>query len=165
MNRRSFIMTVLGLAVVSSTAIAQQKSLKDQLVGTWTLISVESTPPNGTKGQPYGPNPKGILFFDAGGRYAEVEGQPDRPKFKSASQPTAEELLAATLGHFGANFGTYSVNEADKTITRRFDGALRPNNEGTDYKSSVSLAGDELKLTGMIQSTGIRFDSVYRRAK
>jgi hypothetical protein len=41
----------------------------------------------------------------------------------------------------------------------------RPNNEGTDYKNSVNLAGDELKITGMVPSTGIRFDYVYRRAK
>jgi hypothetical protein len=169
MNRRSILsisaMTVLGLALVPSGAVAQQRTLKEQLVGTWTVISVESTAANGTKGQPLGPNPKGILFLDAGGRSALVEGTPNRPKFKSAGQPTAEELFAATLDHFGANFGTWSVNEADKTITRHLELALRPNNEGTDIKSSVNLAGDELKLTWIVPSTGIRHDYVYRRAK
>jgi hypothetical protein len=73
-------------------------------------------------------------MFDAGGRYVEVNGDPDRPKFKSAGRPTGEELAAATLGHFAANFGTWSANEADKTITRHYEIALRPNNEGTDLK-------------------------------
>ena len=107
MYRRSLLsisaMTVLGLVFASSTAIAQQKSLKEQLVGTWTLVSTENTAPNGTKRQPYGANPKGILIFDAGGRYAVVQGRPDRPKFKSASQPTTEELAAATADFFAAN--------------------------------------------------------------
>jgi hypothetical protein len=47
MNRRSLVslsaMTVLGVFALS-TAIAQQKSLKDQLVGTWTLVANETTP-------------------------------------------------------------------------------------------------------------------------
>jgi hypothetical protein len=73
-NRRSIrsisAMTVLGLALVPSSAISQQKSLKDQLVGAWTLVSADNTAPNGTKRQGYGANPKGILILDAGGRYA-----------------------------------------------------------------------------------------------
>jgi hypothetical protein len=127
-NRRSLLgisgITALGLGFVSSTAIAQQNSLKEQLVGTWTLVSNEVTPPNGTKGQPYGPNPKGLLIFQPGGRYVQVDGDANRPKFKAAGQPTAEELAAATLGHFAANFGTWSVNEGDKTLTRHYELAL-----------------------------------------
>jgi Lipocalin-like domain len=98
MNRRSILkistMTVLGLALVPSSAVSQQKSLKDQLVGTWTMVSYEATASNGTKRQVA--NPKGILIFDAAGRYATVFGKPNRPKFKSPSQPTTAELAAAT---------------------------------------------------------------------
>jgi hypothetical protein len=36
-----------------------------------------------------------------------------------------------------ANFGTWSVNEADKTVTRHVEGALFPNIEGTDAKITV----------------------------
>jgi hypothetical protein len=69
--------------------------------------------------QPYGPNPRGILILDASGRYATVRARPDRPKFKSSSQPTTDELVAARA--FGANFGTWSVSEADKTLTLHVD--------------------------------------------
>jgi hypothetical protein len=58
MNRRSIFtlsaITVLGLAFVPGSTVAQQKSLKDQLVGTWTLVSNEDTEPNGTKHQYFG---------------------------------------------------------------------------------------------------------------
>jgi hypothetical protein len=30
--------TALGLALLPSSAVSQQKPLKDQLVGTWTLV-------------------------------------------------------------------------------------------------------------------------------
>ena len=104
-----------------------------------------NTLPDGTK-RPLS-NAKGIAFFDASGRYAVVLERGDRPKFKSPSQPTTEELAAATSDFFAANFGTWSVSDADRALILRYDGALRPNNEGTDVKTSVSLAGDELKLS------------------
>jgi Lipocalin-like domain len=167
MNRRSILkistMTVLGLALVSSSAVSQQKALKDQLFGTWTMVSYEATASNGTKRQVA--NPKGILIFDAAGRYATVFGKPNRPKFKSPSQPTTAELAAATDDFFAANFGTWSVDEANKTLTQRYEGALRPDNEGADVKSSVSLAGDELKVAGPMLPTGARVDTAYRRAR
>jgi hypothetical protein len=165
-NRRSILnisaMITLGLAVVPGGAVAQQKSLKDQLVGTWTLVSRDFTLANGTKRQLAGANVKGILIFDTGGRYAEVIGRSDRPKFKSPTQPTTEELAAATQDYYGANFGTWSASEADKTLTRRFDSALRPNNEGTDVKETVSLAGGELKLSRIIPANGARIEDVWR---
>jgi hypothetical protein len=47
MNPRSIFsvsaMTVLGLALVPSGAVAQQTTLKEQLVGTWTLILKQIT--------------------------------------------------------------------------------------------------------------------------
>jgi hypothetical protein len=49
--------------------------------------------------------------------------------------------------YVAGNFGTWSVNEADKTLIRHYDGALNPNNDGTDTKVTVSLSGDELRLS------------------
>ena len=65
---------------------------------------------------------------------------------------------------FVGNFGTWTVNEADKTLTQRYEAALIPNVEGTEAKVSVSLAGDELKFVAT-SATGERTDTVYRRAK
>jgi hypothetical protein len=102
MNRRNTLtLTTMALLCVTvalpeGDAGAQQKSLKEQLVGTWTLVSVEDINPNGTKKQYHGANPRGILMLDAGGRYAWVEGPSDRPKLKgSRADATAEEFHAA----------------------------------------------------------------------
>jgi hypothetical protein len=168
MNRRSIftlsIITVLGLAMVPGTTVAQQRALKDQLVGTWMLVSNETGPLNGTKRQIA--NPKGILMLDAGGRYALFTVRGDRPKYKSAGAPTTEEIATTVRDYVAGNFGTWSVNEADKTLTRRYDAALNPNNEGTEAKAAVSVSGDEVRLTTVTPGgSGTRTDSVYRRAR
>jgi len=53
-------MTTLGLALLPSSIVAQQGTLKQQLVGTWTLVSCEAK-------QPFCVNPNGTLMLDAGG--------------------------------------------------------------------------------------------------
>ena len=172
MNRRNIlgvsVMALLGVAFVVGDVFAQQKTLKEQLVGAWALVSEEITPSTGVKRQDFGANPKGILILDAGGRYAIVQSKPDRPKFK-ASDNLRFDTPAAEFGEaargFAANFGTWSVNEADKTLIRKFEAALVPNAERAETKSSVSLAGDELKLSTTSSLGSAKTDSVYKRAK
>ena len=41
--------TALGLALLPSSIVAQQGTLRQQLVGSWTLVSEETTAQNGTK--------------------------------------------------------------------------------------------------------------------
>jgi Lipocalin-like domain len=171
MNRSSFFIfstiATFALTVMPTGAVAQQKSLKEQLVGSWTPVSQEATAPNGTKEQPFGANPKGVLILDASGRYSWALGRPDRPKFKATgdfrTQGTTEELASAVRG-FAANYGTWSVNEADKTLIRLYEGALIPNAEGSELKAVISLSGDELKLV-TTSAVGVRTETAYRRAK
>jgi hypothetical protein len=172
MNRRSVVnltaITALGLALLPGSAVAQQKTLREQLVGAWTLVSNDTTAKDGTKRQDFGANPKGILILDTSGRYTAAQERPDRPKFKASANvrldtPAAEYGEAARA--FAVNFGTWSVSEVDKTLIRHYDGALIPNNEGLDTKVSVSLTGDELTLSGTSPLTGERTDAVFKRAK
>jgi hypothetical protein len=74
-----------------------------------------------------------------------------------------EEYKATMAQGLLANFGTWSVNEAAKTLTTHLEGALFPNVEGSDVNVSVSLIGDELKTVGADPAAagGI----VWRRAK
>jgi Lipocalin-like domain len=168
MNRRSIFtlatVTALALALLPSNLNSQQGTLKGQLVGTWTIVSWEDISPNGTKRQIA--NPKGFLIFDSGGRYAQVIARADRPKFKSPGEPTVEELAAATEDFFTANAGTWRVSEAEKLLIQVFEAALRPNDEGTLFRSGISLSGDELRLTSVRPlPTGARIDVLYQRTK
>jgi hypothetical protein len=162
------VMAALSFCLLSGGSVAQQRTLKEQLVGAWTLVSNDTTAKDGTKRQDFGANPKGILILDTSGRYAAAQERPDRPKFKASANvrldtPAAEYGEAARA--FAVNFGTWSVSEADKTLIRHYEGALIPNNEGLETKVSVSLTGDELKLSGVSPLTGEKTDAVFKRAK
>ena len=171
MNRRDILstsaITVLGLAVLAGSAAAQQKTLKEQLVGTWTLVANDNVAPDGTKRQIFGPNPKGILMLDANGRFAQVSVNPSRPKFKGSTRldGTPEENKAVVAGTV-ASFGTWSVNEADKTMVIRPDGNIYPNAEGIDQRRTVvSITGDEFKYVNPTSTAGGSTEAVYRRVK
>ena len=65
---------------------AQQKAgaSAKQLVGTWTLVSVSNIQPDGKMNpQAFGPNPEGMLTFDAKGRYSLQICRSGRAKFAS----------------------------------------------------------------------------------
>jgi hypothetical protein len=53
MTTMSFVS--LGLALATSDAVAQQKSIKDQLVGTWTVVSWDQVRADGSKIQQQDP--------------------------------------------------------------------------------------------------------------
>ena len=61
---------VLGASLVAGAASAQQKSLKDQLVGTWTLTGNYAERADGSRMYAFGKDPKGIFMLDAGGRFS-----------------------------------------------------------------------------------------------
>jgi hypothetical protein len=171
MDRRTLIrvcaMAALGIALLPSSALAQQKSLKEQLTGAWNLVSIENTMPDGKKSMGFGPNPKGILIFDASGRYSQAQMRGDRAKFKSADRTvvTAEESKKA-MDDSLAQLGNWSADETSKTITLRIESSLVPNGDGTEGKRvNVSVTGDELKFSNPGPASGGRNDSVYRRAK
>ena len=163
MNRRSIFtlsaIATLGLGLPPSS-VAQQGSLREQLVGTWALVSCEPA------AAAYCANPNGTLMLAPTGRYAQMIAAPGRPKTNAAAGALANradvtpDYYKAIAQGLVANFGTWSVNEADKTLTRKFEGALFPNVEGTEPKESISLTGDELKLSGSAVGA-----SVWRRVK
>lgn len=160
------VVTSLGLALLPGSAQSQQKSLKEQLAGTWTLVSNDLVGPDGAKRPSYGPNPKGVLILDAGGRYALIITRSDLPDFKANNRlkGTPQENQAIVRGT-NANFGTWSVDEASKTLIIRYEAATFPNHVKTDLKRSVAVSGDELKVQNPTPSAGGSGESVWRRAK
>jgi hypothetical protein len=168
MGRRTFFIlglaTALGLVLSPTDLYSQQGPLRDQMVGTWTVVSWEEIAPDGTKRQIA--NPKGFLIFGSDGRYAQAIARADRPKFKSPGEPTVEELVAATEDFFAANAGAWRVSEPEKLLIQELQAALRPNDEGAVFRSGIDLAGDEMRLTSVRPlPTGARIDVLYRRAK
>jgi hypothetical protein len=171
MNRRSVLTKsvpiVLAAALLPSSLVAQQKSIKDQLVGTWIFVSAQDVKPDGSKVDPWGPNPKGAAMYDANGRFTFMIMRSDLPKFASnnRAQATGEEGKAVAQGMI-AFYGTYTVNEGDKTVTTLIEGSSYPNLIGAEQKRVItSLTADELRYTNPTTSTGTKAEAVWKRAK
>src|ERR1700730_1459231 len=171
MHRRNMIqtsaLTALALALPLSNAVAQTKSLKDQLVGTWMAVSWEQDVPNGPKFQRYGANPKGVTVFDANGRFFSMTARSDLPKIASGnpSTPTPEEAKAIVSGAIGS-YGTYTVDEATKGITLHYEASSFANQLASDQKRVItSLTADELKFQNPTAISGGQISYGFKRAK
>jgi hypothetical protein len=154
-----------GLSMVTFDALGQQQLLKEQLVGTWTLLSWEQKKGDGTKVERYGTSPKGIAFFDAAGRYIITVMRSDRAKYASNAlwQGTVEENKETADGTI-TYFGTYSISEADGSIAIHIEGSSFPNWNGTDQKRFVAIMGDQLTLI-VRPPGGDAVDVIWKRAK
>ena len=163
MNR---IGTLAIALLISGTAWAQAiaQSAKD-FVGTWTLVS-STTEREGVKSDTFGPNPKGLLVFDAGGRYVITFCAANLPKFASNNRAngTTDENKAIVTGSL-THFGTYTVNEADKSFTFHIENATFPNWDKTEQKRAFVISGDELKYTTPVASAGGTAALIWKRAK
>jgi hypothetical protein len=158
----------LGLALLPGNAVSQQKSLKDQVIGSWSFVSVVNVRPDGTREDLYGGNPVGLVIFDANGRYASVLTGPSRLKFASNNRMvgTPEENKAAAQGSL-SHFGAYTVNDADRTITFNIERSSYANWDGNVQKRTItSLTADEFKYIVPTSTTGSgTAEVVLKRAK
>src|SRR5215475_5989022 len=149
--------TALAMSLFAGSSAGQQRSLRDQLLGTWTLVSHQSV-------SMYGANPNGVAVFDAGGRFIITVIRSDRANY-GANHPakgTDDENKATARGTM-TYFGTYSVNETDRTIAIHIEASSFPNWSGTDQTRIFAIDGDRLTLTA--QALGGSADVVWQRAK
>ena len=172
MNRRTVLslsaIPALGLALLPGGAVGQQKSLKDQLAGAWTHVSTKYKFPDGKTADTMGPNARGIMILDVSGHMAFINMRASLAKFTAndRTKGTAEENKAIVEGSY-AYFGTYTVNEADRSFTVHVEGSTFPNFDGMDQKRSFTLAGDELRYTNPVATVGqgVVVEAVWKRAK
>jgi hypothetical protein len=169
MQRREVLGLYMAASIASflinASAFAQQKSLKEQLVGAWTIVSATTKLPDGTL--VWGDKPLGLLVFTSSGHYSTQLMRSDLPKYASNSRAkgTPEEYKAIGMGSV-ANFGTYSVDEANKSFTISYDGSTFPNRKGIKETRPFVIDGDELRITNPAPSTGGETSQlIYRRAK
>jgi len=156
------------LAGAAGTALAQKKgkTLKEQIVGTWTFVSALDVKADGTRSDRWGSNPKGIFMFDRNGNFAQFITRSDLPRFgaKRIDQGTAEEFRAVMSG-LVASFGTYTVDEAEKTVITHVEGSVLPDLVGVDQKRKIiSLTASELRYANPTTVTGLAAETVWKRA-
>ena len=76
--------TIAAALICAASSVGAAESLKQQLVGTWTVVSfLNENEKTGRKTEVkvFGSNPKGYFMFDAGGHFAINLIRAGRPKF------------------------------------------------------------------------------------
>src|ERR1700686_842597 len=98
---------ILAAVVFSASAILsegshaqpQSRSLKEEIVGTWSAVS-QYVDQDGKKLEPFGSDPKGMAVYDSNGRFILVLQRASLPNFASNNRMTgtAEENKAIVQG-------------------------------------------------------------------
>ena len=133
--------------------------MKNHLIGTWRLISVEYMDRNNTLSYPYGRNPEGCLTYTEDGYMSVTIMNANRAKFASDDirSGSVEEKVAAYESYW-SYCGTYDF-QGDKVI-HHIRQSLFPNRINVDQLRFVKLEGNRLVLTtepllaGGTQQTG-----------
>jgi lipocalin-like protein len=141
-----------GIALLAGAAVGQQNTLKEQIVGTWTVVSLINER-NGKQIEPFGPNPKGYFMFDSSGHFSTHIIRSYRPKFAHRDNPTPMESKAVVEGTISA-FGTYTVNEADHSVFMGIIGSSFPTWDNTYQKRFITITGGEMKYINPTPATG-----------
>ena len=160
---------LLALAVSAGAAVAQPaKSLKDRIVGTWNFVVAEVTAPDGKKSFPFGETPKGILIFTPDGRFAQIHVASDAPKIASNNRMTGTpEEYAAIMRRSLSVFGTWTVDEARKTVTYNIVSSTFPNWEGEAQTRNIDKLTDDEFVNSNPDVAGGRGSAfnLYKRVK
>jgi len=148
---KMLLLALIGIVMTANYAHAQ--TLKRQLVGSWSLVSVVNDV-DGKKIDLYGPNPQGEFTFTADGHFSENLMRPGRPKFavNNRLSGTAEENKEALAGYLSL-FGTYTIN-SDGLLMLHVVGSSFPNWDGTEQQRRVQIKGTELTWSNSTPSTG-----------
>jgi Lipocalin-like domain len=166
---RTIAAGVLALALSAGTAAAQRaKCLKEQIIGSWDFVVADVTSPDGKKSFPFGETPKGILIFTTDGRFAQIHIASDVPRIASNNRLTGTpEEYAEIMRRSVSLFGTYTVDEAKKTVTFNIVSASFPNYAGEAQTRIIDkLTADEFVNTNPTLAGGRGSASnFYRRAK
>lgn len=143
---------LVALAVVrTDTQTAAPTGAAARLIGTWQLVSYESS--DSESKQFRGPKPIGLIYYDRTGHMA-VQIAPDRARRRftgpqagvfTGPQPTPDEALDAISG-YAAYFGTYTVDERAQTVTHKRIGNINPGGVGDFVRRYEFLTGDRLAL-------------------
>jgi len=117
-----------GIAVAAVVALTnsvasqtQQKSAKELIAGSWTLMIADNVSREGNNVPGFGPLPTGTARFDTDGRYSfEVVPPAGKQSGVSAS-------------------GTYTLDDAGKALTLKVEESSIPNWKGTTQTGAVKF--------------------------
>jgi len=124
------------------------KTLREQLIGTWKLVSYAENPVDGTAPRyPMSEKPMGIIMYTADGFMSAQLMHPERKNFASGdwfNGTDAEYKQEAST--YIAYTGPFHVDEEKQTLTHSMFISLFPNWTGQTQPRAVKIEGELLHL-------------------
>lgn len=164
---KNALAAVAFLLTLSNVAFAQQKSVKVQIVGAWTLVSVASEMDDGTKGEPFGPSPKGVIIFSNDGHFSLFQSRAEIPKIAAndrakATPEEAQSIVASSIAYYGS----YSLDENTKVMVVNLAASTYANVAAIpNQKRTITLLNsDELKFDNPRTPNGMTLRTTWKRA-
>lgn len=141
----------------------RENSVFQQLIGAWSLVSWRAVSPAGLISHPYGEQPLGQIIYQPEGRMSACLMRRQRTRFVSENrlEATPAERDAA-YRDFLSYFGSFTVQEADSTVTHNVEGATFPNWSGTDLVRTFRFADGTLTLS-LVRADGTVHELVWAR--
>jgi hypothetical protein len=142
------------------------QDLADRLVGTYRLVSVESTSDDGEVQHPFGENPDGFMTFTPEGYMLAVLARHDRPTFADGDimGGTDQERAAAFLSA-SAFAGRFEVHEG--RLVNTLGAATFQNWTDTvqvrDFevtRAGLTLVTPALLMGGALRSSTVRLERI-----
>ena len=129
-------------AVVLACALpmmsAQAQTVRQQLVGTWKIVSGMMQVGDETKPTPLGPNVAGFMMYTPDGHFCFTAMTRDRPKIGGGDRGGGTiEQKAAAYESYRSFCGRYEVNEQERVITQSYEVTLLPDSIGTTEKRFI----------------------------
>ncbi|MBT2728499.1 lipocalin-like domain-containing protein [Bacillus sp. ISL-75] len=125
-----------------------EKTLKDAVVGIWSLVSYEVSDIDGNRTYPMGEDATGFIMYHPEGYMSAQMMSAGRPKYASGALHTGtqEEMAAAAEGYL-AYAGPYEVDEVNHVVTHHMTVSMNPTWLDDTQPRYVNLVEDILEIT------------------
>ena len=126
---------------------AARITLSEALPGTWQLLSrIDVTAAGERRPEPsLGEDPQALLIYDRSGNFAAQFMRRDR-SVDVPDGPSGARNNSRAQGGYDAYFGTYTIDDANGTVTQRLVGALSRDNVGHVLTRAMEVEGDTLVI-------------------
>jgi len=133
----SFVKLAAAVAIAAALSVpARAQSLKAKITGAWTLVSGSENYPDGKMNMPWA---TGNLILDPTGHIALF--------LVGKDQPTSSPSVRTPVGPLVAYYGTFTVDDANNTMTSKIEHAASPLANGTTRVQKVTFDGDTMTWT------------------
>jgi hypothetical protein len=156
MRRREFIALLGGATAAIPYAAGAEPAhakwrISERLAGAWRFVSSINTRDDGSTFDRWGQDSKGTFMFDGNGHFSQI-------------------IMGSESRMFGAKtffaFGTYSVDEAGRTVVTQIEGSSVSKLNGTVQRRVITvLTADELRYLNPATASGTKVDARWKRMK